>query len=119
MSIIPFSKDVNVGKANYQASWLDWDEWDEDNGDDVSTTTCTKKGKKTKCSTSTNWVPDNHNTWNGCVTDRGDKSSPGTGDYDTKVTAPTTTNVNTLFAPEQYDNCSPPDQAAELRLDRA
>ena len=108
VSIIPFSKDVNVGKANFQASWLNWEEWDEDNGNDVSTTTCTKKGKKTKCSTSTNWVPDNHNTWNGCVTDRGDKNSPGNGDYDTKVTAPTATVVNTLFVPEQYDNCSQP-----------
>jgi Flp pilus assembly protein TadG len=108
VSIIPFSKDVNVGKANYQASWLNWEEWDDDNGNDVSSTTCTKKGKKTKCSTSTNWVPDNHNTWNGCVTDRGDKSSPGNGDYDTKVTAPTATVVNTLFVPEQYDNCSQP-----------
>ena len=25
VSIIPFSKDVNVGKANYQATWIDWD----------------------------------------------------------------------------------------------
>ena len=38
VSIIPFSKDVNVGKSNYQATWIDWDEWDDDNGDDVSTT---------------------------------------------------------------------------------
>jgi Flp pilus assembly protein TadG len=108
VSIIPFSKDVNVGKANYEASWLNWEEWDEENGDDVSSTTCTKKGKKKKCSTSTTWKPDNHNTWNGCVTDRGDKDKPGTGDYDTKATAPTATNVLTLFVAEQYDNCSPP-----------
>jgi Flp pilus assembly protein TadG len=108
VSIIPFSKDVNVGKANYEASWLNWAEWDEDNGDDVSTTTCTKKGKKTKCSSSTSWKPDNHNTWNGCVTDRGDKNNPGAGDYDTKATAPTTTNPLTLFVAEQYDYCSPP-----------
>jgi Flp pilus assembly protein TadG len=98
VSIIPFSKDVNVGKANFQATWLNWEEWDEDN----------KKGKKTKCSTSTGWVPDNHNTWNGCVTDRGGKSSPGSGDYDTKATAPTANTVNTMFVPEQYDYCSPP-----------
>jgi Flp pilus assembly protein TadG len=108
VSIIPFSKDVNVGKANYEASWLNWEEWDEDNGDDVSTTKCTKKGKKTKCTTSSSWKPDNHNTWNGCVTDRGDKDSPGTGDYDTKATAPTATNPLTLFVAEQYDHCSPP-----------
>jgi Flp pilus assembly protein TadG len=108
VSIIPFSKDVNVGKANFEATWIDWTEWDEDNGDDVSSTTCTKKGKKTRCTTSTTWVPDNHNTWNGCVTDRGGKSNPGAGDYDTKATAPTITNVLTLFAAEQYGSCSPP-----------
>jgi Flp pilus assembly protein TadG len=111
VSIIPFSKDVNVGKANYEASWLNWEEWDEDNGDDVSTTTCTKKGKKKKCSSSTTWKPDDHKTWNGCVTDRGGKDNPGIGDYDTKVTAPTASVVNTLFVPEQYDNCSPPIKA--------
>ncbi|MBX9843641.1 MAG: pilus assembly protein [Xanthobacteraceae bacterium] len=111
VSIIPFSKDVNVGKANYQATWLDWTEWDDENGDDVSTTTCTKNGKKKKCSTSTTWVPDNHNTWNGCVTDRGGSDNPGTGDYDTKATAPTATNVLTLFAADQYGSCSPPIKA--------
>jgi Flp pilus assembly protein TadG len=108
VSIIPFSKDVNVGKAHFQATWLNWEEWDEDNGDDVSASTCTKKGKKSKCTTSTTWVPDNHNKWNGCVTDRGGKTSPGSGDYDTKATAPTAATVNTMFVPEQYDNCSPP-----------
>ena len=41
VSIIPFSKDVNVGASNYNATWIDWSEWDDDNGDDVSTTTCT------------------------------------------------------------------------------
>jgi hypothetical protein len=32
VSIIPFSKDVNVGKTNYAASWIDWTEWDAANG---------------------------------------------------------------------------------------
>ncbi len=107
VSIIPFSKDVNVGKANYAATWLDWSEWDDDNGDDVSSTTCTKNGKKKKCTTSSTWVPDNHNTWNGCVTDRGNQNGPHSGNYDTNVTAPSINNVATLFAPEQYGSCSP------------
>jgi Flp pilus assembly protein TadG len=107
VSIIPFSKDVNVGKSNYQATWLNWAEWDDDNGDDVSTTVCTKNGRKKKCSTSTTWVPDDHKTWNGCVTDRGGTSNPGTGDYDTNVSPPTITNIMTLFTAEQYDSCSP------------
>jgi hypothetical protein len=108
VSIIPFSKDVNVGKSNYNATWIDWSDWDDENGDDVSTTTCTtSSGKKKKCTTSTTWVPDNHNTWNGCVTDRGNSGSPHSSNYDTNVSPPTTTITASLFAAEQYDNCSP------------
>ena len=28
VSIIPFSRSVNVGAGNYSASWIDWSEWD-------------------------------------------------------------------------------------------
>ena len=28
VSIIPFSRDVNVGSTNYQASWIDWTSWE-------------------------------------------------------------------------------------------
>jgi Flp pilus assembly protein TadG len=105
VSIIPFNKDVNVGTSSYtNANWIDWEEWEDDNGHDQSTTTCTNKktgksGKaKKKCTTSTTWVPDNHNTWNGCITDR-DK------DYDVTATAPTTGNPSTLFPAEQYGSC--------------
>ena len=111
VSIIPFSRDVNVGATNYGANWIDWHDWDADNGHDNSTTTCTtnttgKSGKtKKKCSTTTTWVPDNHNTWNGCITDR-DKP------YDTQATAPNPadaslpdTATSTLFPAEQYDAC--------------
>ena len=31
VSIIPFSKDVNVGSVNYNASWIDWTDWNSDN----------------------------------------------------------------------------------------
>jgi uncharacterized protein YegL len=112
VSIIPFSKDVNVGgPTNYNANWIDWEEWDADNGHDESTTTCTttvtgKSGKKKKkCTTSTTWVPDNHNTWNGCVTDRDQ-------DYDTTNTPPNPADASlppsipsTLFPAEQYGSC--------------
>jgi len=109
VSIIPFSKDVNVGSSNYNASWIDWTDWDDDNGHDATTTTCTtqatgKSGKaKKKCTTSTSWVPDNHNTWNGCITDR-DR------DYDQTVTVPTVSskasdNPTLLWPAEQYDYC--------------
>jgi hypothetical protein len=104
VSIVPFSKDVNVGASNYNANWIDWEDWEDDNGHDQSTTTCTtqktgKSGKsKKKCTTSTNWIPDNHNTWNGCITDRDQ-------DYDASGTAPVTGNASTLSPSEQYDSC--------------
>jgi Flp pilus assembly protein TadG len=44
------------------------------------------------------WTPSNHNTWNGCVTDRDQ-------DYDTKNTAPTPVTPATLVPAEQYSSC--------------
>jgi Flp pilus assembly protein TadG len=104
VSIIPFSKDVNVGKSNYNATWIDWSDWNKVNGDcnnnryDESRDDCVAHGKT--------WTTDNHNTWNGCVTDRGNSNQPHSGNYDTNVTAPSINNTATLFAAEQYDNCS-------------
>jgi len=116
VSIVPFSKDVNVGKSNYNQFWVDFgdhpghDGWDSENGDDVSTTTCGTKsnGKKKKCTTTSSWVPDNHNTWNGCVTDRDQN-------YDTTNDAPVAGDSKTLFPAEQYDNC--PVQLMALSYD--
>jgi hypothetical protein len=108
VAIVPFAKYVRVDPATYHtANWIDWDDWDDDDGHDTSTTTCTtqktgKSGKsKKKCSTTTTWVPDNHNTWNGCITDR-DRSP---GDYDIKNTTPTTANQSTLYPAEQANDC--------------
>jgi len=110
VSIIPFSKDVNVGASNYTANWIDWSDWNDDNGADTKVQTCTtttKKSGKTskKCTNSTTWVPANHNTWNGCITDRD-------MDYDQLVTAPNPADASlpagqasTLFPAEQYDWC--------------
>jgi Flp pilus assembly protein TadG len=30
VSIVPFSKDVNLGPANYTSSWIDWTEWEDE-----------------------------------------------------------------------------------------
>jgi Flp pilus assembly protein TadG len=111
VAIVPFSKDVNVGAGNYTADWVDWSDWEDDNGHDTSTQTCTttktgKNGKTSKkCTTTTTWVPDNHNTWNGCVTDRDQ-------DFDTLNTTPKASDKNlpdtspsTLFPAEQYGSC--------------
>ncbi len=119
VSIIPFAQTVNVGASNYNANWIDWSDWDDDNGYDSSTTTCTNKksgknGKnKKKCTTTTTWVPANHNTWNGCVADR-DQS------YDQTVDAPTgsaTASPSKLFPAEQDEMLPGGDDGPELQLD--
>lgn len=104
VSIVPFSKDVNVGSSAAAAAWIDWEDWDDDNGSDVNSITCTslktgRSGKTTKkCTTSTTWVPASHTTWNGCITDR-DKN------YDISNDIPNATLGKTLFPAEQYDYC--------------
>lgn len=45
-------------------------------------------------------------TWNGCVTERGLSSGPS-GEYDRKVTAPSSGTVASLFLAEQNSYCSP------------
>lgn len=93
ISVVPFAKDVNVGSTNYTQNWIDWTDWDAANG----TSTCTAHNSWGQCTSST-WTPANHNTWSGCVTDR-------TQPFDTQNTAPTTSNVPTLFpADEYYEN---------------
>jgi Flp pilus assembly protein TadG len=103
VSIVPFVKDVNVGPSNYQATWIDWSDWDQNNG------TCSKStynGDKASCqSAGKTWTGANHNTWNGCVMDRGNSSAPSSGNYDTNVTTPTTTIQATLYPAEQYSMC--------------
>jgi Flp pilus assembly protein TadG len=55
--------------------------------------------------TSATWTPTSHSSWNGCVVDRGDWTGPSTGDYDTNVTAPTSSIPATMYVPEQYSMC--------------
>jgi Flp pilus assembly protein TadG len=109
VSIIPFSKDVNVGSSNYNANWIDWSDWEDDNGSWQSTQTCSNSGRsrrgRSHCNTTQTWVPADHNTWNGCITDRDQN-------YDQLATPPNPADVNlsgntpsTLFPAEQYGNC--------------
>ena len=116
VSIVPFSKDVNANPANYQASWIDWIDWDQNNGSCnhgsyTNQSDCTSHGRCSSSSytsqsscTSHNhtwtwntWTHANHNTWNGCVTDRDQN-------YDTQNTLPT--SGSTLFPAEQYSSCA-------------
>jgi hypothetical protein len=108
VSIIPFSKDVNVGTNVYNGTWIDWDDWEAANGSWQYVTTCTGGSSRrgfSRCSGSYQWVAANHSTWNGCITDR-DQS------FDQNVTAPIPSDANlpsgqasTLFPAEQYSNC--------------
>jgi Flp pilus assembly protein TadG len=103
VSIVPFSKDVNIGASNYNQSWIDWSDWKAANGTCSSTrytsqSSCTNAGKT--------WTPANHSTWNGCLTDRDQN-------YDTTNTAPT--SGSTLFPAEQYSSC--PTQLMGLSYD--
>ncbi len=101
VSVIPFVKDVNVDRSNYNANWIDWTEWDAANGSKEKN--CTGSGKNKTCTTT--WVPDSHSSWNGCVVDRGNSNGPSAGNYDTNVVAPTPGITATLFAAEQYSSC--------------
>jgi Flp pilus assembly protein TadG len=111
VSIIPFSKDVNVDSVNYSQNWVDWTDWDGLNGH------CNNNNYSTynTCSVTHNhtWTPDNHNTWNGCITDRGTPGNPPgtTGapspqNTDTNVVAPVVGNKDTLFPAEQFSGCT-------------
>ena len=103
VSIIPFSKDVNVGSSNYKQNWIDWTDWEANNGSCSSS----KYDNQDDCkSHNKTWTADSHKNWNGCVTDRGNSSGPANGNYDTNVSAPSTTVTASLFPAEQYGSCT-------------
>jgi Flp pilus assembly protein TadG len=115
VSIVPFAKDVNVGKANVNAAWLKWngssDTWDENNGNCTGYSGNKKPASKSACQNKKGtWTVDNHNTWNGCVTDRDQ-------DYDVKSTAPNAGDTQTLFPTDQFASC--PTEIMPLTYDWA
>lgn len=93
VSIVPFSKDVNVGADKYDQNWINWALWEAKNG------TCSNTNYKSKSSCENNgkvWTPAAHDTWNGCVTDRDQN-------YDVTNDAPVA--GGTLYPAEQYGSC--------------
>ncbi len=103
MSIVPFSKDVNVGSANASADWIDWTDWDASNGSNVKT--CTGSGYQQTCTT--NWVPKAHSTWNGCVTDRGGSNASELGELRPERDRAKHRQVtDSLFPADQYSSCT-------------
>jgi Flp pilus assembly protein TadG len=64
------------------------------------------------------WTPANHNTWNGCVVDRGNWDGPdATYNFDTTSDAPdpVTPRWSSLYAAEQYGSC--PQASKQLSED--
>src|SRR5665213_713945 len=58
--------------------------------------------------TAATWTPDNHTTWNGCVMDRGNSTTPDTtNNYDTNAASPSSSPLVTssLYPAEQYSSC--------------
>jgi Flp pilus assembly protein TadG len=109
VSIIPFSKDVNVDAVNYNASWIDWTDWEDYNGACYNNAQFNGNPNnydtRTSCQgNSKHWKPADHSTWNGCITDRGNSQTPNAGNYDTNVSPPAS-NTGTLFPAEQYNSC--------------
>ncbi len=137
VSIVPFNKNVNLGASNNAALWLDWSLFDASNSGSEGMSgsicwsgtlynidndgwhnvgSCSKNGGSL-CYNGTLWKFNGnwytagfctHMTWNGCVTDRGDKNKPSSADYDRKVTAPSTSILASLFPAEQYGSCPEP-----------
>jgi Flp pilus assembly protein TadG len=107
VSIIPFSKDVSVnGSSNYSQSWIDWTDWNDSNGDCSKNSRRREYATKSACQAANgNWTTDNHNTWNGCITDRGDVAAPNSSNYDQKVTAPSSSITASRFPAENYGSC--------------
>jgi Flp pilus assembly protein TadG len=110
VSIIPFVKDVAVDPINYNQSWIDWTDWDANNGTCQSSSSSEKSQSKCK-SKSGKWTPGSHQSWNGCITDRGDSGAPNSSNYDTNVTAPVNGTAATLYPAEQYASCPQPVKA--------
>ena len=144
VSIIPFNKDVNVGASNYNATWLDWTAWDAANSSSDAMVgsicyngtlwevdgsgwrnsgACSGTGggicyQGTLWKYNGNWYSAGgctHQTWNGCVTDRGSASGPHLDEYDRKVTGPSTSIRASLWPAEQYGSC--PAQMKGLSYD--
>ena len=145
VSIIPFNKDVNVGSSNYTQNWIDWTLWDKLNsvtggfsgsicyngtlwevhgGGLVNKGPCSGNGGGI-CYNGILWKFNGvifynagsctRQTWNGCITDRGGLTGPSTSDYDRKITAPTTSILESLFVADQYGSC--PAQMKGLSYD--
>ena len=54
------------------------------------------------------WTPNSHSTWNGCITDRGNATTPNSANYDQNVLAPVSGTNASYYPAEQYNACPQP-----------
>src|SRR4029077_16035768 len=52
ISIIPFSKDVNLDPSNYNASWIDWTDWNASTGQTAGTCSVSGATSQNSCASS-------------------------------------------------------------------
>jgi len=128
VAIVPFVKDVNVGTGNVNASWINWGYFGSCNISTVDyqsacqsthgtwtsgwgwgSGSCNISGynTQTSCQNATGtWTATNHNSWNGCVNDRGNDAGPDTtNNYDVMNTTPVSGVTASQFTAENYSNC--------------
>jgi Flp pilus assembly protein TadG len=104
VSIIPFSKDVNIGSSNKGQSYLDWTDFDENEGS-CSKDTWQHQYSKSNCNGyGAVWTATPHSSWNGCITDRGPSNSVGNSTWDQVTTLPDGT-ADSKWPAEQYNAC--------------
>lgn len=91
VSIIPFNRDVNVGKGNWEATWLYWN------------ATCVNYNSST-CDYGEKLYPygSDKSRWNGCV---GDREKDSSLNLDISVSVPDVNNYRTKFYVDQYPSC--------------
>ena len=103
VSVVPFDVDVNIGTSNINASWLNWSDWDENNGR-CKNSSGSNKSYYSKSSCQSHgyiWTATSHSSWGGCVMDRNQN-------YDTVAIAPTASDTNSYFIPDNYGSSCPP-----------
>ncbi len=68
ISIIPFSRDVNLGAGNYNASWIDWADWNASTGQTAGTCSVSGNTSESSCSSSGTCSISGRTTQNSCGT---------------------------------------------------
>jgi Flp pilus assembly protein TadG len=121
VSIVPFSRSINVGKANATANWIDWSLFDAKKVVNSANGYSCVWGF---CQIGGSWVVSGtvltHDSWSGCVKDRGLAAAPGKNPGpDQTVVTPNINKIETLFpaTPPNVSADCPPAEVMGLTTD--